>query len=446
MIDTLRQQSAAAEALAVWQRFASSEQGYAVATLHRPSNVDDDATLGALMQSLADTSALLPVIFPVHPRTRARLDTMALTFPTRLHLCEPLPYLEFLSLTMKARLVLTDSGGIQEETTCLGVPCLTLRENTERPITVTHGTNRVIGTRPEVILKEVRNVLRRPMPAAVSSSAVGRRCSHSHRRSHRTGVRAAGGSQASRPVPFTCEFSSSRTTSLRKSTRRRTGRTSTAARGRPPGTRCTSSRACRAIPLACPFPATGADGISHEQIDGIHVHRVWTHLAPNRGVFRRTVNYLSFVPSALFRSWRLGRFDVLVGTSPQFFCPVATWLAAVVRRTPWVFELRDLWPESISAVGAMHKSLPLRLLERLELRMYRNASAVVCLTRAFMENLESPRHRFSKVEIRAERDRPLILGKRLPRQGPRTARAHGGRDRRQLRGNDRHGARSRDDA
>ncbi len=142
-------------------------------------------------------------------------------------------------------------------------------------------------------------------------------------------------------------------------------------------------------PVGVPFPGHRRGWYRREEIDGIQVHRVWTHLAPNRGVFRRTVNYLSFVPSALFRSWRLGRFDVLVGTSPQFFCPVATWLAAVVRRTPWVFELRDLWPESISAVGAMHKSLPLRLLERLELRMYRNASAVVCLTRAFMENLES---------------------------------------------------------
>jgi UDP-N-acetylglucosamine 2-epimerase (non-hydrolysing) len=154
--------------VASWRRFDVAERGYAVATLHRPSNVDDEATLGALMQSLADTSALLPVIFPVHPRTRARLDTLGADVPARLHLCEPLPYLEFLSLTMKARVVLTDSGGIQEETTCLGVPCLTLRENTERPITVTHGTNRVIGTRPDVILKEVHRVLLRPMPAAIS--------------------------------------------------------------------------------------------------------------------------------------------------------------------------------------------------------------------------------------------------------------------------------------
>jgi UDP-N-acetylglucosamine 2-epimerase (non-hydrolysing) len=164
MIDTLRRQSAAARAAAAWDRFDLTEQAYAVATLHRPSNVDDDRTLGALIESLAHVSASLPVVFPVHPRTRARLERLALSVPGALRLCEPLPYLEFLSLLMSARLVLTDSGGIQEETTCLGVPCLTLRENTERPVTVTHGTNRVIGIRPDAILDEVRRTLADPMP------------------------------------------------------------------------------------------------------------------------------------------------------------------------------------------------------------------------------------------------------------------------------------------
>ena len=168
MIDTLRQQAAAAETMAAWTRFGLAERRYAVTTLHRPSNVDDDRMLEALMQSLADVSALLPVIFPVHPRTRARLEKLAFPVPGELQLCGPLPYVEFLSLVMKARLVLTDSGGIQEETTCLGVPCLTLRENTERPVTVTHGTNRVIGTRPETILTEVRQALLRPMPPAAA--------------------------------------------------------------------------------------------------------------------------------------------------------------------------------------------------------------------------------------------------------------------------------------
>jgi glycosyltransferase involved in cell wall biosynthesis len=123
-------------------------------------------------------------------------------------------------------------------------------------------------------------------------------------------------------------------------------------------------------------------------MDGVVVHRVWTHLAPNRGVAWRTLSFLSFVPSAFVRSLRLGTFDVVIGTSPQFFCAMTAWLVATVKRCPWIFELRDLWPESISAVGAMRKSLALRMLERLELRMYRNAHRVVCLTRAFMLNLE----------------------------------------------------------
>jgi len=116
---------------------------------------------------------------------------------------------------------------------------------------------------------------------------------------------------------------------------------------------------------------------------------VWTWLAPNRGVFWRIVNYLSFVPTAVWRASRLGRFDVAVGTSPQFFCAVATWLYTRIWRTPFVFELRDLWPESIPAVGAMQRSLSLRLLERLERRMYRDAVAIVCLTEAFVRTLRA---------------------------------------------------------
>lgn len=141
-------------------------------------------------------------------------------------------------------------------------------------------------------------------------------------------------------------------------------------------------------PIGKPFPGHRRGWYTHERVDGIHVHRVWTYLAPNQGVLWRTVNFLSFMPTAVFRTWRLGRFDVIVGTSPQFFCALASCAAASLHRTPWIFELRDLWPESICAVGAMEKSLALRLLERLELRLYRNASAVVCLTRAFIHNLE----------------------------------------------------------
>ncbi len=141
-------------------------------------------------------------------------------------------------------------------------------------------------------------------------------------------------------------------------------------------------------PRGVPFPGYRRRWYLREEIDGITVHRVWTYLAANQGVIKRTLNYVSFVPSALWRALRLGRFDVLVATSPQFFCAVAGWLAGSLKRTPWVFELRDLWPESVAAVGALRRSVALRLIERLELRLYRSAARVVCLTRSFVANLD----------------------------------------------------------
>jgi len=141
-------------------------------------------------------------------------------------------------------------------------------------------------------------------------------------------------------------------------------------------------------PVGAPFPGYRQSWYQREEVDGIVVHRVWTYLAPNKGVLKRTLNFLSFVPTAVWRALRLGSFDVVIGTSPQFFCAVATWMVAALTRTPWVFELRDLWPESIPAVGAARRYMPLSLLERLELFMYRRSSAVVCVTRAFIENLE----------------------------------------------------------
>jgi glycosyltransferase involved in cell wall biosynthesis len=116
---------------------------------------------------------------------------------------------------------------------------------------------------------------------------------------------------------------------------------------------------------------------------------VWTYLARNQGLARRTLNYLSFVPVSIWRAVRLGRFDVILATSPQFFNAVAGWLAGSITRTPWIFELRDLWPESIAAVNAVRSSWVLRWLEAVELHLYRSAKAVVCLTGAFMDNLQS---------------------------------------------------------
>ena len=140
-------------------------------------------------------------------------------------------------------------------------------------------------------------------------------------------------------------------------------------------------------PRGVPFAGYRPAWYRRDEVEGIHVHRVWTLLAPNKGALRRIANYLSFVPTAVFRSLRIGRFDILIATSPQFFCAVAGWISASLKRTPWVFELRDLWPDSIAAVGAMRRSVALRLLERLELHLYRSAARVVCVTRSFVSNL-----------------------------------------------------------
>jgi UDP-N-acetylglucosamine 2-epimerase (non-hydrolysing) len=132
---------------------------YGVVTLHRPSNVDEPKKLRLLMATLVRLSDRLPLVFPVHPRTASRLQSLGFSCPPRLLLTPPVGYLQMLGLMKDAKLVLTDSGGMQEETTALGVPCLTLRENTERPITVSEGTNTVVGRDPARIEGEVDAIL-----------------------------------------------------------------------------------------------------------------------------------------------------------------------------------------------------------------------------------------------------------------------------------------------
>ncbi|HEV8137030.1 MAG TPA: UDP-N-acetylglucosamine 2-epimerase (non-hydrolyzing) [Pyrinomonadaceae bacterium] len=140
-----------------------TDRQYAVLTLHRPSNVDNRETFGRILSALEAIASQLPIVFPVHPRTRKTITQFGLAeriaSATNLRLIEPLGYLDFLSLYSTARLVLTDSGGIQEETTALGIPCLTLRENTERPITVEMGTNIVVGTDTRKIVSEAAAIL-----------------------------------------------------------------------------------------------------------------------------------------------------------------------------------------------------------------------------------------------------------------------------------------------
>jgi len=143
-------------------RQAISEKNYALLTLHRPSNVDEPETLARLIHIVGETSKKLPVIFPVHPRTQHKITEAGLlsALPEdRVIMLPPVGYLEMLGLMQSARLVLTDSGGLQEETTALGVPCVTLRENTERPITVTEGTNTIVGTDAVKIVQCVDDIL-----------------------------------------------------------------------------------------------------------------------------------------------------------------------------------------------------------------------------------------------------------------------------------------------
>ena len=176
MIDTLLKNREKAEQSAILDKLGVNGRPYAVVTLHRPSNVDDPAMLGRIMGALEEIGREMPVIFPVHPRTRAMLEkwreNYGDTIPNSaefgscphnssvsLQLIDPLGYLDFLKLMAHARVVLTDSGGIQEETTILGTPCLTLRENTERPVTVEMGTNRLVGSDPARILDAYREVM-----------------------------------------------------------------------------------------------------------------------------------------------------------------------------------------------------------------------------------------------------------------------------------------------
>jgi len=133
---------------------------YGVVTLHRPSNVDDPVTFARIAGALKEISAELPLIFPVHPRTRANIDKFGIDLGPNVTLAGPQAYMAFLNLWKDAAVVLTDSGGLQEETTALGVPCVTIRENTERPVTVDEGSNVLAGTDPEVIVREARKVLR----------------------------------------------------------------------------------------------------------------------------------------------------------------------------------------------------------------------------------------------------------------------------------------------
>jgi UDP-N-acetylglucosamine 2-epimerase (non-hydrolysing) len=162
MIDTLLQHRAKADQSTILEDLALADGGYAVITLHRPANVDNRASLEGLIEALEHIQNDLTVVFPAHPRTRAKFEEFGmgdrLAAMSNLRILDPVGYLDFLKLIATAKVVLTDSGGIQEETTILKVPCLTLRENTERPITLEVGSNRLVGSDPSKIIAAYREV------------------------------------------------------------------------------------------------------------------------------------------------------------------------------------------------------------------------------------------------------------------------------------------------
>ncbi|MBW7866882.1 MAG: UDP-N-acetylglucosamine 2-epimerase (non-hydrolyzing) [Brumimicrobium sp.] len=150
MIDTLLKQQPRFTKPAIWDTLNLKEKGYVLMTLHRPANVDEEDKLRELISEIVKNTHDLPLIFPVHPRTAKILQNLGIEDP-KMHYVEPMGYLEFNYLSQHAKVVVTDSGGITEETTVMGVPCMTLRDNTERPETITEGTNELLGTDPQAI-------------------------------------------------------------------------------------------------------------------------------------------------------------------------------------------------------------------------------------------------------------------------------------------------------
>src|SRR6185503_6601885 len=171
MIDTLLKHRELARGLALAERWGLEHGRYATLTLHRPSNVDDAVTLRGILEALEEIARTIPIVFPIHPRTRKMIEQFGFgrycsttPRPEGLWVTEPLGYLDLLHLNMHATMVITDSGGLQEETTVLGVPCITLRHNTERPITCEVGTNFIVGNRRADIVAQALRVLRGDVP------------------------------------------------------------------------------------------------------------------------------------------------------------------------------------------------------------------------------------------------------------------------------------------
>ncbi len=188
MVDSLRLHLETALRSDVKHRFNVTAERYGLVTLHRPANVDDAEKFGDIVAALGEISADLPLYWPVHPRTRARLENTGIALRSRIKLLEPLGYFDFLNMQAGAAAIFTDSGGIQEESTVLGVPCFTIRENTERPATIDCGTNRLAGTTKESILRSWREGNNTPRSCSIPplwDGQAGLRCQSAIRRFYR---------------------------------------------------------------------------------------------------------------------------------------------------------------------------------------------------------------------------------------------------------------------
>ena len=164
MIDSLLRLLPAAKERRVPERLGLDPGAYVLVTLHRPALVDDPSRLQAVIGALARLAGDLPVLLPAHPRTRGRMADAGLQIDPAVRIVDPVDYMDFIALEAQARLVITDSGGVQEETSALGVPCLTYRTTTERPVTISHGTNRLVGTDPEALAGACEDELLSPWP------------------------------------------------------------------------------------------------------------------------------------------------------------------------------------------------------------------------------------------------------------------------------------------
>ncbi len=169
------------------------------------------------------------------------------------------------------------------------------------------------------------------------------------------------------------------------------------------------------------YPGFRNAWVTREVVDGIRVIRVKTYITANEGFVKRTLDYVSFMLSGAFAAMLVRRPDVVVTTSPQFFCAIAGWIVTRLRRLPWVFELRDLWPASIVSVGAMRRNRVIRLLERLELRMYRAADAIVTVTQSFREDLARRGIERGKIDVVLNGVDGVRFGPRAPDEGMRDA-------------------------